>query len=295
MLGNRERASWLSWCKPARGAPADDPRPTPARAATAPRYFIAIEGVSKVFVGRNATVQALSLVDLTITNGEFVSVIGPSGCGKSTLLMLVSGLIPATTGTIHIGGKRIEGPTSDLGIVFQQDVLLEWRTALENVVLQAQIRKQDLIEARERARQLLAMVGLESFASAYPHELSGGMRQRVAICRALLHDPPLLLMDEPFGALDALTRDQLNSDLLRIWSDRRMTVLFVTHSIPEAVFLSDRVVVMSPRPGRIEKIISIELPRPRRLSVRQTLEFIRYNEMVTEVFKSLGVLREEDG
>ena len=163
------------------------------------------------------------------------------------------------------------------------------------MVLQAQIRKQDLIEARERARQLLAMVGLESFASAYPHELSGGMRQRVAICRALLHDPPLLLMDEPFGALDALTRDQLNSDLLRIWSDRRMTVLFVTHSIPEAVFLSDRVVVMSPRPGRIEKIISIELPRPRRLSVRQTLEFIRYNEMVTEVFKSLGVLREEDG
>jgi NitT/TauT family transport system ATP-binding protein len=294
MLGNRERASWLSWRKRPGGAAGAAPRFTRARSPSTADDFIAINGVSKVFVGRNATVQAISLVDLTIADGEFVSVIGPSGCGKSTLLMLVSGLIPATTGSIHVGGKRIDGPTSDLGIVFQQDVLLEWRTALENVVLQAQIRKQDLVEARKRARQLLAMVGLESFASAYPHELSGGMRQRVAICRALLHDPPLLVMDEPFGALDALTRDQLNSDLLRIWSDRRMTVLFVTHSIPEAVFLSDRVVVMSPRPGHIEKIITIDLPRPRRLSVRQTLEFIRYNEMVTEVFKSLGVLRDED-
>jgi NitT/TauT family transport system ATP-binding protein len=138
------------------------------------------------------------------------------------------------------------------------------------------------------------MVGLEAFASAYPHELSGGMRQRVAICRALLHDPPLLVMDEPFGALDALTRDQLNIDLLRIWSERRMTVLFVTHSIPEAVFLSDRVVVMSPRPGHIERIITIDLPRPRRLSVRQSLEFIRYTQVVTEVFQSLGVLRDQE-
>jgi NitT/TauT family transport system ATP-binding protein len=294
MLGNRERAGWLSWRKRTGGAPADSQGFTAAPLPATPHDFIAIKGVSKVFVGRNATVQAVNLVDLTIADGEFVSVIGPSGCGKSTLLMLVSGLIPTTTGTIHVAGKPIDGPTSDLGIVFQQDVLLEWRTALENVVLQAQIRKQDLVEARKRARQLLAMVGLESFASAYPHELSGGMRQRVAICRALLHDPPLLVMDEPFGALDALTRDQLNSDLLRIWSDRRMTVLFVTHSIPEAVFLSDRVVVMSPRPGHIEKIVTIDLPRPRRLSVRQTLEFIRYNEMVTEVFKSLGVLRDED-
>ena len=259
-----------------------------------PGDFIAIKGVSKIFAGRNATVQALNLVDLAVADGEFVSIIGPSGCGKSTLLMLVSGLIPATTGTIHVGGKPIDGPNSELGIVFQQDVLLEWRTALENVVLQAQIRKQNLVEARKRARQLLAMVGLESFASAYPYELSGGMRQRVSICRALLHDPPLLVMDEPFGALDALTRDQLNIDLLRIWSDRQMTVLFVTHSIPEAVFLSDRVVVMSPRPGHIEKIIAIDLPRPRRLSVRQSPEFTRYNQMVTEVFKSLGVLRDQD-
>ena len=294
MLGNRERASWLSWRKRAEAALDDGQRLVSTRPSATAGDFIVINAVSKAFVGRNATVQALDRVELTIGDGEFVSVIGPSGCGKSTLLMLVSGLMPATTGTIHIGGKRIDGPTSDLGIVFQQDVLLEWRTALENVVLQAQIRKQDLAEARKRARALLAMVGLESFAAAYPHELSGGMRQRVAICRALLHDPPLLVMDEPFGALDALTRDQLHSDLLRIWSERRMTVLFVTHSIPEAVFLSDRVMVMSPRPGRIEKIIPIDLPRPRRLSVRQTLEFVRYNEMVTEVFKSLGVLRDEE-
>jgi NitT/TauT family transport system ATP-binding protein len=237
--------------------------------ATSRDDFISIEGVSKIFTGRNATVQALDMVDLTVADGEFVSIIGPSGCGKTTLSMLIAGLELPTTGTIRVGGKWID-------------------------VLQAQIRKQNMVEARERARQLLAMVGLESFASAYPHELSGGMRQRVSICRALLHNPPLLLMDEPFGALDALTRDQLNIDLLRIWSDRQMTVVFVTHSIPEAVFLSDRVVVMSPRPGHIEKIIAIDLPRPRRLSMRQTLEFTRYNQIVTDMFKSLGVLREEE-
>jgi NitT/TauT family transport system ATP-binding protein len=285
MPGNRER--WLS--RRVRGATTSTP-PAPADRSD----FISIKGVSKIFAGRNASVHALDMVDLSVAAGEFVSIIGPSGCGKTTLTMLVSGLAPVTTGTIEVGGKLIDGPTSDLGIVFQHDVLLEWRTALENIVLQAQIRKQNVVEARKRARQLLAMVGLESFASAHPYELSGGMRQRVSICRALLHDPPLLLMDEPFGALDALTRDQLNIDLLRIWSERRMTVLFVTHSIPEAVFLSDRVVVMSPRPGRIEQIIAIDLPRPRRLSARQSAAFSRYNQMVTEIFRSLGVLRDEE-
>jgi NitT/TauT family transport system ATP-binding protein len=291
--GSRNRARWRSWSL-ARGARTPARGLTPVRPPAPAGDFISIKGVSKLFSARNGAVQALDRVDLAVAHGEFVSIIGPSGCGKSTLLMLVTGLAPATTGSIHIGGKLIDAPTSDLGIVFQQDVLLEWRTALENVVLQAQIRKQNVLEARQRARQLLAMVGLEAFASAYPHELSGGMRQRVAICRALLHDPPLLVMDEPFGALDALTRDQLNIDLLRIWSERRMTVLFVTHSIPEAVFLSDRVVVMSPRPGHIERIIAIDLPRPRRLSVRQTLEFIGYTQLVTEVFQSLGVLRDQE-
>jgi NitT/TauT family transport system ATP-binding protein len=296
VVGTRQIAEWLARTKIAGGAQRNvrAQSAVSAQARTSGQEFISIKGVSKRFVGRHGTVQALAAVDLAIADGEFISVIGPSGCGKSTLMMLLAGLEPATTGTIHIGGKAIDGPTSDLGIVFQQDVLLEWRTALENVVLQAEIRKQNKAEATKRARQLLEMVGLEAFASAYPYELSGGMRQRVSICRALLHDPPLLVMDEPFGALDALTRDQLNIDLLRFWADRRVTVLFVTHSISEAVFLSDRVVVMSPRPGRIETIISIDLPRPRRLSMRETPEFMRYNQMVTDVFKSLGVLREEE-
>jgi NitT/TauT family transport system ATP-binding protein len=295
VAGAGRLGQWLSWARPARNGAATADASVSMRARTGGGgEFISIKGVSKRFSGRQGVVQALDAVDLTVNDGEFISVIGPSGCGKSTLMMLLAGLEPATTGAIHIGGKKIDGPASDLGIVFQQDVLLEWRSALENVVLQAEIRKQNKAAATERARQLLAMVGLESFASAYPHELSGGMRQRVSICRALLHDPPLLVMDEPFGALDALTRDQLNVDLLRFWSDRRVTVLFVTHSISEAVFLSDRVVVMSPRPGRIETIITIDLPRPRRLSIRETPEFVHYNRMVTEVFKSLGVLREED-
>jgi len=295
VAGAGRLGQWLSWARPARNGAATADASVSMRARTGGGgELISIKGVSKRFSGRQGVVQALDAVDLTVNDGEFISVIGPSGCGKSTLMMLLAGLEPATTGAIHIGGKKIDGPASDLGIVFQQDVLLEWRTALENVVLQAEIRKQNKAAATERARQLLAMVGLESFASAYPHELSGGMRQRVSICRALLHDPPLLVMDEPFGALDALTRDQLNVDLLRFWSDRRVTVVFVTHSISEAVFLSDRVVVMSPRPGRIETIITIDLPRPRRLSIRETPEFVHYNRMVTEVFKSLGVLREED-
>jgi NitT/TauT family transport system ATP-binding protein len=255
--------------------------------------YISIRGVSKTFIGRNATVEALSAIDLDVADGEFVSVIGPSGCGKSTLLMLLSGLDLATAGTVRVGGKIIDRPTSNLGIVFQTDVLLEWRTALENVLLQAEIRGSDKKAATGRAAELLAMVGLDGFAAAYPYELSGGMRQRVAICRALLHEPPLLLMDEPFGALDALTRDQLQIDLLRLWSKQKMTVVFVTHSIPEAVFLSDRIIVLSPRPGRVEEIIKIDLPRPRRLAMRETQEFLTYNRQVTSVFKTLGVLRDE--
>lgn len=256
--------------------------------------YISIMGLSKRFAGRHAVIQALNPIDLTINNGEFVSIIGPSGCGKSTLLMLVAGLEPPTGGAIVLGGKPVAGPRSDLGFVFQQDVLLEWRTAIDNILLQAQIRGLNQKAAAARADQLLAMVDLKSFAGAYPYELSGGMRQRVSICRALLHEPPLLLMDEPFGALDALTRDQLQIDLLRLWSKQKMTVLFVTHSISEAIFLSDRIVVMSPRPGEIEEIIKIDLPRPRRLSVRETPEFLKYNHQVTNVFKTLGVLRDEE-
>jgi NitT/TauT family transport system ATP-binding protein len=254
---------------------------------------ISISGVSKAFETRNGTVQALQNIDLTIQKGEFVSVLGPSGCGKSTLMMLLSGLDTVTTGRIMVGKKHIDRPNPDAGIVFQQDVLLEWRSALQNILIQAEIRKSDMAEASERARQLLKMVSLQDFENAYPKELSGGMRQRVSICRALLHKPPLLLMDEPFGALDAMTRDQLQIDLLRLCAEADMTVFFITHSISEAIFLSDRVVVMSPRPGRIEKVIDIDLPRPRRLAMREDPRFVDYTSELTDIFKSLGVFREE--
>ncbi|WP_235936039.1 ABC transporter ATP-binding protein [Devosia aurantiaca] len=254
---------------------------------------ISISGVSKTFSTRNGKVQALQDIDLTVRKGEFVSVLGPSGCGKSTLMMLLSGLEDVTAGRITVGKKDIFGPNPDSGIVFQQDVLLEWRSALQNILMQAEIRKADMGEATLRARELLKMVSLQDFENAYPKELSGGMRQRVSICRALLHRPPLLLMDEPFGALDAMTRDQLQIDLLRLCAETDMTVFFITHSIAEAIFLSDRVVVMSPRPGRIERIIDIDLPRPRRLAMREDKRFNEYTRELTDIFKGLGVFREE--
>jgi NitT/TauT family transport system ATP-binding protein len=269
------------------------PQGVPLATDAATDFHVAIAGVSKTFKGRAGEVQALQDIDLTIRRGEFVSILGPSGCGKSTLLMLLSGLVPSSKGQIKVGDKTIEGANPDIGIVFQQDVLLEWRTALQNVMMQAEIRKSDLKAARERAMQLLEMVSLKGFEGAYPKEMSGGMRQRVSICRALLHKPPLLLMDEPFGALDAMTRDQLQLDLMRLCRDNAMTVFFITHSISEAVFLSDRVVVMSPRPGRVERIIDIDLPRPRRLLMREDQRFNNYTRELTQIFQGLGVFREE--
>lgn len=254
---------------------------------------VTISGVSKIFRTRKGEVHALNDIDLTIRRGEFISVLGPSGCGKSTLLMLLAGLVPSSKGAIKVDDEAVSGPNSDIGIVFQQDVLLEWRSALQNVMIQAEVRRSDLGTARERAKQLLKMVSLQDFENSYPKELSGGMRQRVSICRALLHKPPLLLMDEPFGALDAMTRDQLQLDLLRLCKDNDMTVFFITHSIQEAIFLSDRVVVMSPRPGRIERIIDIDLPRPRRLAMREEAKFNGYTHEITDIFKGLGVFREE--
>jgi NitT/TauT family transport system ATP-binding protein len=261
--------------------------------ATAVKPHIRISRVSKTFKTRKGDVHALNDIDLNIKRGEFVSILGPSGCGKSTLLMLLAGLTPYTKGRIEVGDKVISGPNPEGGIVFQQDVLLEWRSALQNIMMQAEIRKMPLEPARERARELLKMVSLEDFEGAFPKELSGGMRQRVSICRALLHKPPLLLMDEPFGALDAMTRDQLQLDLLRLCKANDMTVFFITHSISEAVFLSDRVVVMSPRPGRVERIIDIDLPRPRRLALREEPKFNAYTRELTDIFKGLGVFREE--
>jgi NitT/TauT family transport system ATP-binding protein len=254
--------------------------------------FLRLQGLSKVYATRDGPVRALDHVSVSEKRGEFLSVLGPSGCGKSTMLMIAAGLIPASSGDVAVDGTPVTTPRTDLGIVFQSPVLLEWRTALGNVMLQAEAKKLERRAAERRARELLASVGLGGFEDKYPHELSGGMRQRVSLCRALIHNPPLLLMDEPFGALDALTRDQLVLDLQQIWNERRMTVLFITHSVPEAVFLSDQVVVMTPRPGRIDRVINIDLPRPRTLAMRETPEFARYSHEILELFLARGVLRE---
>ncbi len=254
--------------------------------------FIQIRGLTKVYLSDHGQVLALDGIDLDIAEKEFASILGPSGCGKSTLIMLIAGLIRPTSGSITINGRQIDGPYTDLGIVFQRDVLLDWRNVLDNVLLQIEIRRLKRSDYEKVALQLLDRVGLGEFTTAYPRALSGGMRQRVAICRALVHDPPLLLMDEPFGALDALTRDQMSLDLMRIWEQTHKTVLFVTHSIPEAIFLSDRIIVMSPRPGRIVEDIRIELPKPRRLAVRDTQDFADYDRHIREIFMAQGVLVE---
>jgi NitT/TauT family transport system ATP-binding protein len=219
-----------------------------------------IQDVSVRFRSRKRDVTALRDVSLSVRSGEFVAIVGPSGCGKSTLLKLVSGLLEPSAGQVRLLGEEVHGPRRDIGYVFQRAALLDWRTARKNILLQAEMRGMPAAEARTRADELIGMTGLTGFEDAYPHELSGGMQQRVALCRALLHRPPVLLMDEPFGALDALTREQMNVELRRIWRDTGTTVLLVTHSIPEAVYLADRVVVMTPRPGTIDELIAVDLP-----------------------------------
>ncbi len=254
--------------------------------------YLSIEGLSKVYATRSGPVRALNQISFTARRGEFLSILGPSGCGKSTLLMIAAGLLPASSGVVRVEGRAVTKPRTNIGIVFQTPVLLEWRTALGNIMLQAEARKLDARAAEQRARALLGSVGLTGFEDKYPDELSGGMRQRVSICRSLIHNPPQLMMDEPFGALDALTRDQLVLDILQIWNELRTTILFITHSVPEAVFLSDRIVVMTPRPGKIDCIIPIELPRPRTLAMRESPEFARYSRQIFDRFLARGVLRE---
>jgi NitT/TauT family transport system ATP-binding protein len=217
--------------------------------------------------------------------------VGPSGCGKSTLLRIIAGLTPATAGSVSVFGKPVAGPLTECGIVFQQPILLEWRTIIENVLFNIDMRGLDPDKYRPRALDLLKSVGLGDFADKRPYELSGGMKQRAAIARALVHEPPLLMMDEPFGALDALTREQMRLDLEKIWIDTKKTVFFITHSIDEAVLLSDRVVVMSPRPGRIETILNIDLPRPRGFDGRETPEFHEAAKAITNIFLARGVFK----
>jgi NitT/TauT family transport system ATP-binding protein len=241
---------------------------------------IAVAGVSKRYGRGDDAVQAVAEVTLAVTHNEFVSVLGPSGCGKSTLLMMLAGLVKPSGGTIKIKGEDVAGPRRDNGIVFQHSVLLPWRTVLDNVLLPIEMMKEDVKRYLPRAHELLEVAGIIDFKDRLPRELSGGMRQRAGICRALIHDPSVLLMDEPFSALDALTRDEMNLELLDIWERDRKTVVFVTHSISEAVFLSDRVAVMSRRPGRIIEDIPISLPRPRRIDIQETPRFAEFRARV---------------
>lgn len=254
---------------------------------------VSYEGVGMTYSTARGPVEALADITLSIPRGHFASIVGPSGCGKSSLLMLTAGLRSCTHGQIRIDGTPITGPQPNTGIVFQNDALLDWRSALANVLLQVELRGQAKEQYRQKALDLLRSVGLGGFEDRHPYELSGGMRQRIALCRALIHDPHLLLMDEPFGALDALTRDQMMSDLQALWLEQRKTVLFITHSIPEAIFLSDRVVVMTSRPGRIEDIVPIDLPRPRELHITTEPMFNSYVQRIREIFERQGVLRSD--
>ena len=246
------------------------------------------EQLGKTFTDRSGSeLVALSAVDFGIERGEFVTLVGPSGCGKSTLLNLVGGLLDQSGGTLTFEGSHIDGPRPEIGMMFQAPVLFPWRTALDNTLLPIDVRRQKRAHHRERALHLLELVGLGSFADNYPNELSGGMQQRVALARLLLQDPHLMLLDEPFGALDEFTREDMNLTLLEIWGATGKTAMLVTHNIQEAIFLADRVFVMSPRPGRLVEILDVGLPRPRTIAMMGTPEF---QDMVFEVRKILGAL-----
>jgi NitT/TauT family transport system ATP-binding protein len=254
---------------------------------------ILVQNVSKTYASPSGDVLALTDVSLSIKSGEFVSLLGPSGCGKSTLLKLVAGLDTATAGRLSLAGATIWGPPAGLGMVFQKDVLLDWRNVLQNVMLPVEFQDLDQAEYLDRAKQLLTLFGLGDFLDKHPWELSGGMRQRVAIGRALVTNPSLLLMDEPFGALDALTRDQLNLELQDIWMRSGKTIIFVTHSIAEAILLSDRIYVMAARPGRIVEVVDVDFPRPRTLAVRESPQFSAYTRRVRQIFESSGVFQHD--
>jgi NitT/TauT family transport system ATP-binding protein len=234
--------------------------------------MINISGVSRTFTGRSGTVEALRDIYLEVADGEFVAVVGRSGCGKSTLLRLVSGLLPASAGEVTVSGERVTKPRRDIAMMFQKPALLPWRSVLDNVLLPVQIFGWRKAAHRQRAHELLELTGLSGFEKRLPHELSGGMQQRVALCRSLIANPRVMLMDEPFSALDALTREELSGELQRVHMELSTTIIFVTHSIDEAVLLADRVVVLSPRPGQIREVLDIKIPRPRTLGRTTHLE-----------------------
>lgn len=248
---------------------------------------VVADSISKRYGGTRQT-QALQNVSVSIQPGQFVSILGPSGCGKSTFLRCVAGLERITDGSLRVGKDPVTGPPDNIGMVFQRDALLEWRTIRNNILLPIEFAGKSRENYQHRVDALLKLTGLSGFADSYPHELSGGMRQRASICRALVDDPRLLLMDEPFGALDALTRDQMNVEMQRIWMETRNTTLFVTHGIAEAIFLGDVVLVFCPGPGRIVEAIPVEFPRPRPLDIRESAEFGRLATHIRGLFDEMG-------
>ncbi len=252
--------------------------------------LIRLDRVAKTYQTNDGPVESLLPISFDIGAGEFLAIVGPSGCGKSTLLKMVAGLLPASSGEITLHGKSVTGPPDDVGIVFQSPVLLAWRTVLRNVMLQIEMRRLPPAQYIGKARALLKLTGLADFEKKYPWQLSGGMQQRASICRALVHDPAVLLMDEPFGALDAMTREKMNLELQRIWYETQKTVLFITHSIPEAVFLADRVLVMTERPGAVAAIYDVPLPRPRSLAVMGDTRFVELTQVIRRHFYSQGTL-----
>jgi NitT/TauT family transport system ATP-binding protein len=243
-------------------------------------FKLAARGVSKTFRKGETDVEVLRDININIGNGEFVSIVGASGCGKTTFLRIVDGLIRASAGSVLVDGQQVTSPGLDRGFVFQQDGLMPWRTVAANVVLGLEVQNRPSEESKRLADRYIRLVGLAGFERHYPHELSGGMRQRVNLARALAIQPEILLMDEPFAALDAQTREIMQSELLRIWQETRKTVLFITHQIDEAVYLSDRVLVFTARPGRLKEDIAIKLPRPRELGVKRTVEFVGYTDRI---------------
>ncbi len=251
---------------------------------------VEIDSVTKFFGEGADEVHALGPASLSVEAGEFVSLLGPSGCGKSTLMLMIAGLLDRTDGEIRVGGKSVDAPRTDVGIMFQDNTLVPWRTVEGNVELQLELRGLEPADYRQRIAELIKSVHLQGFEQRHPYELSGGMQQRAAFCQALVHKPETVLLDEPLGKLDAMTRELIRADLQTLWMDTRPTVIFVTHSIEEAVQLSSRVCVITPRPGRIERILEIDLPRPRDLEVKSSPEFTAYTREIQAIFHGYGVI-----
>jgi NitT/TauT family transport system ATP-binding protein len=251
--------------------------------------MLKFENVSMIYKTLSGATEALVDINFEVQKGEFVSILGPSGCGKSTFLFISTGLLRNTSGKVTLNGNSIDKPIKDVGFVFQDHLLLEWRSVLKNIMLQGEFRGINNKICYEKAMALINLVGLEGFENKFPFELSGGMQQRVSICRALLHDPEMIMMDEPFGALDALTREQMRIDLERIWIEKKSTILFVTHDINEAILLSNKIIVMTPRPGHVRDIINVNIPRPRSLSVQDSPEFIIHRRHILDLFTEMGI------